>query len=287
MISMSTSSKLVSEFDRLYAKLNSAQREAVDSIEGPVMVIAGPGTGKTTILTLRIANILRLTDTPPHGILAITYTDAGVKAMRTKLHAIIGSRAHEVAIHTFHSFASAMIAEYQDHFLHLEGLKHMTDVEQESLIRSIITEPKFKELRPIGKPDAYVSGIMSSIEAAKREALTPETVEAHAHKEIDHIKNDEESISTRGATKGKLKAEALEQIGKCERTILFADVYAEYEKRKLEGKKMDFSDLIIEMLVTLRNDQLFLRLIQERFLYLLVSHSGFPSRSLPQTEHHQ
>ncbi len=267
---MSTSSKLVSEFDRLYAKLNSAQREAVDSIEGPVMVIAGPGTGKTTILTLRIANILRLTDTPPHGILAITYTDAGVKAMRTKLHAIIGSRAHEVAIHTFHSFASAMIAEYQDHFLHLEGLKHMTDVEQESLIRSIITEPKFKELRPIGKPDAYVSGIMSSIEAAKREALTPETVEAHAHKEIDHIKNDEESISTRGATKGKLKAEALEQIGKCERTILFADVYAEYEKRKLEGKKMDFSDLIIEMLVTLRNDQLFLRLIQERFLYLLV-----------------
>ena len=83
-------------FDSLYKKLNKAQKEAVDQIEGPVMVIAGPGTGKTTILTLRIANILKKTDTPAHGILAITYTDAGVKAMREKLRDTIGNRAHEV-----------------------------------------------------------------------------------------------------------------------------------------------------------------------------------------------
>ena len=128
-------------FESAYKRLNMAQKDAVDSIDGPVMVIAGPGTGKTTILTLRIANILKQTDTPPHGILAITYTDAGVKAMRQKLRDIIGNRAHEVAIHTFHSFASAMIAEYQDHFLHLEGLRHMNEVEQESLIRAIIVQP--------------------------------------------------------------------------------------------------------------------------------------------------
>ena len=257
-------------FDTAYKRLNTRQKEAVDSIEGPVMVIAGPGTGKTTILTLRIANILKQTDTPAHGILAITYTDAGVKAMRSKLHDIIGNRAHEVAIHTFHSFASAMIAEYQDHFLHLEGLRHMTDVEQESLIRAIITESNFKELRPTGKPDAYISAIMSSIDTAKREAVTPELVRQHAAKEIQRIKNDEDSISTRGVSKGKLKAEAQEQIGKLERTVIFADVYEQYENRKLEGKRMDFNDLIIELLVALRNDQLLLRLIQERFLYLLV-----------------
>jgi DNA helicase-2/ATP-dependent DNA helicase PcrA len=257
-------------FDTAYKRLNTRQKEAVDSIEGPVMVIAGPGTGKTTILTLRIANILKQTDTPAHGILAITYTDAGVKAMRSKLHDIIGNRAHEVAIHTFHSFASAMIAEYQDHFLHLDGLRHMTDVEQESLIRSIIAEPMFRELCPIGKPDAYVSAIMSSIDTAKREAMTPLMVHQHAAKEIQRIKNDEDSISTRGASKGKLKAEAQEQIGKLERTVIFADVYEQYEKRKREGKRMDFNDLIIELLVALRKDQLLLRLIQERFLYLLV-----------------
>jgi DNA helicase-2/ATP-dependent DNA helicase PcrA len=268
------------EFDLQYKRLNKAQKDAVDTIEGPVMVIAGPGTGKTTILTLRIANILKRTDTPAHGILAITYTDAGVKAMRAKLHKIIGNRAHEVAIHTFHSFAAAMIAEYPDHFLHLDGLRHMAPVEQESLVRKIIEDPKFGDIRPLGKPDAYVSGILHGIDTSKREALTPDMVREYAEKQIQFIKNDESSISTRGVTKGKLKADALEQIAKCERTILFAEVYRLYEEKKREAKRMDFNDLIIELLVALRakpdnsiasdNENIFLRLIQERFLYLLV-----------------
>jgi DNA helicase-2/ATP-dependent DNA helicase PcrA len=257
-------------FDEQYKRLNKHQKEAVDAIEGPVMVIAGPGTGKTTILTLRIANILKRTDTPPHGILAITYTDAGVKAMREKLYRIIGARAHEVAIHTFHSFAAAMIAEYPEHFLHMEGLRVMTDIEQESLIRTILEGPLFGSLRPIGKPEAYVSPIIRAIDDSKREALTPDKVRGFAREEIERIKSDEDSISTRGASKGKLKAEAEERIEKCERTILFADVYERYEHDKREAKQMDFNDLITELLVALRNDQLLLRLIQERFLYLLV-----------------
>jgi len=257
-------------FDKRYRSLNVAQKKAVDSIDGPVMVIAGPGTGKTTILTLRIANILRQTDTPPSGILAITYTDAGVKAMRAKLREIIGNRAHEVAIHTFHSFAAAMIAEYPDHFLHLEGLAHLSAVEQESMIRSIINDPIFRELRPTGKPDAYISGIMRAIDDAKREALTPEMVREYAEKEAERVKHDEDSISTRGVTKGKLKAEAEERIGKCQRTTLFADVYERYEAKKAEMKRMDFNDLLINLLDGFRRDELLLRLVQERFLYLLV-----------------
>ncbi len=257
-------------FDTLYKKLNNFQREAVDSIEGPVMVIAGPGTGKTTILTLRIANILKLTDTPANGILAITYTDAGVKAMRTKLQNIIGDRAHDVRIHTFHGFSSSVIAEYPDHFLHLSDLKQMTDIEQESLIRAIISDPKFSDIRPAGKPDVYISGIIRSIDNAKREALTPEMVRVFAKDEVERIKNDEASLSTRGATNGQLKAEAKEAIEKSGRTILFADVYELYEAKKLEAKKMDFNDLIIELLLALRHDELLLRLIQERYLYLHV-----------------
>jgi DNA helicase-2/ATP-dependent DNA helicase PcrA len=257
-------------FDQKYKSLNPEQKKAVDAIDGPIMVIAGPGTGKTTILTLRIANILKQTDTPPSGILAITYTDAGVKAMRAKLRDTIGNRAHEIAIHTFHSFAAAMISEYPDHFLHLDGMAHMSDVEQESLIRSIIAEPKFRELRPTGKPDAYISAIMRAVDNSKREAQTSEIVREFAGKEVERIKNDENSISTRGITKGNLKAEAEERIEKCKRTILFSEVYERYEKDKREQKKMDFNDLLIELLVALRNDELFLRLVQERFLYLLV-----------------
>ena len=234
------------------------------------MVVAGPGTGKTSILTLRIANILRLTDTPPSGILAITYTDAGVKAMRRKLQDIIGSRAHEVRIHTFHSFAAAVIAEHPDRFLSLEGLKQMTSIDQEALVRGVIDDPKFADLRPIGKPDAYLFGLMRLIDDSKREALSPEAVRKHARAEIERIKSDEDSISTRGATKGQLKADARERIEKCEKTLLAADVYEAYEAAKHEAKLMDFNDLITELLAALHSDELLLRLVQEQFLYIHV-----------------
>src|SRR3989344_8580137 len=258
------------EFDRLYKQLNKAQKQAVDTIDGPIMVVAGPGTGKTSLLTLRIANILKLTDTPANSILAITYTDAGVRAIREKLHKIIGDRANEVRIHTFHAFATSVISEYPDHFLHLSDMKQMTDIEQEYIINSIIKDSKFKDLRPSGKPDAYVGSIIRTIDDAKREALTPEMVSQFAKDEIKKIKNDESSISTRGATKGQLKAEAQEQIEKCERTVLFSNVYEKYESQKREAKKMDFNDLIIELLLALRNDELLLRLLQEKYLYIHV-----------------
>lgn len=258
------------EFDEKYKKLNTEQKLAVDTIEGPVLVVAGPGTGKTTILTLRIAQILRKTDTPAHGILAITYTDAGVKAMREKLRKVIGNRAHDVYIHTFHSFASAMISEYPDHFLRIGDFRQMTDVEQESLVRDIISDPKFTTLRPLGRPDAYINSIVRSISDAKKDALTPELVRKHVKSEIKNVKNNESNISTRGATKGKLKAEALDRLEKLDKTALFADVFERYEERKQEAKLRDYDDLIIELLVTMRTDELLLRLIQERFLYILV-----------------
>jgi DNA helicase-2/ATP-dependent DNA helicase PcrA len=258
------------EFTKRYNKLNSEQKKAVDAIEGPVLVVAGPGTGKTTILTLRIAQILQKTDTPTHGILAITYTDAGVKAMREKLREIIGNRAHEVYIHTFHSFASAMISEYPDHFLRIGDFRQMTDVLQESLIRDIISDPKFAILRPLGRPDAYVNSIVKSISEAKKDALTPDMVRKYVKLEIKNVNEDESNISSRGATKGKLKAEALEKLEKLEKTLIFADIFEIYEERKQSEKLRDYDDLIIELLVTMRNDELLLRLIQERFLYILV-----------------
>ncbi len=257
-------------FSVAYGRLNEGQKKAVDTIEGPVMVIAGPGTGKTTVLTLRIANILRQTDTPPSAILAITYTDAGVKAMRAKLHHFIGSRAHEVRIHTFHGFAAAMIAEYPDHFIHLSKFRQITDIEQESLVRELLKDPMFAAIRPLGRPDAYLSAILRTMSDARRDAQTPDDVRRYAAEEIERIKNDEPSISTRGTSKGNLKAEALEQIQKCERTMLFADLYAAYEAKKRERGLLDFDDLIIELLVALQKDELLQRLIQERFLYILV-----------------
>ena len=98
-------------FRKELARLNPAQRKAVEQIEGPVLVIAGPGTGKTHILTARIGRILLETDAQPHNILCLTFTDAGVHAMRERLLEFIGPEAHRVHIYTFHSFCNSIIEE--------------------------------------------------------------------------------------------------------------------------------------------------------------------------------
>src|SRR5580693_7493769 len=94
----STNKKFREEYD----KLNEQQRFAVDRIDGPVMVIAGPGTGKTQILAARIGKILLETDALPENILCLTYTDAGAVAMRKRLISFVGPDAYKVNIYTFH-----------------------------------------------------------------------------------------------------------------------------------------------------------------------------------------
>ncbi|MCR4334198.1 MAG: ATP-dependent helicase [Patescibacteria group bacterium] len=257
-------------FEEQYKRLNKKQKEAVDSIEGPVMVIAGPGTGKTTILTLRIANILQKTDTPASGILALTFTEAGVKAMRMKLRDIIGTRANEVRIHTFHGFASSVINEFRDHFTHLDRFKQLTDIEAENIIRTLLKSDKMSDLRPFGNPDFYIQKIIGAISDSKRESYTPDMVRKHAEDEIEKIKAGEDSYSTRGKSKGELKAESKKKIEKCERTFIFADIYKAYENKKRVDKVMDFDDLIYELVIALKHDELLLRMLQEKFLYMLI-----------------
>ncbi len=122
-------------YQTLYRRLNPAQREAVDTVEGPVMVIAGPGTGKTQILTLRIANILRQTDTAPANILALTFTESGVVAMRRRLAEIIGSRAYGIIINTFHGFCNEIIKNYPEDFPRIIGSRQITS----QLVKSFLT----------------------------------------------------------------------------------------------------------------------------------------------------
>src|ERR1051325_2578879 len=108
---MTSREKLLKKFEDEYNRLNKQQRIAVDQIEGPVMVIAGPGTGKTQILASRIGKILLETDASPDNILCLTYTDAGVVAMRKRLLQLIGPDAYKVNIYTFHAFCNDVIQE--------------------------------------------------------------------------------------------------------------------------------------------------------------------------------
>src|SRR5258708_4127152 len=106
----------MNHYQEAYKRLNVAQKEAVDATNGPVMVIAGPGTGKTQLLSVRVAHILQTTDTSPNNILCLTFTESAASAMRQRLAEMIGADAYKVAIHTFHSFGTEIISQYPAYF---------------------------------------------------------------------------------------------------------------------------------------------------------------------------
>lgn len=106
----------MTEFETAYKALNAAQRDAVDTVEGPVLVVAGPGTGKTQLLGMRAANIIRTTDTLPNNILCLTFTESAAAAMRQRLIRLMGPEGNKVAVHTFHSFGAEIINKYPEHF---------------------------------------------------------------------------------------------------------------------------------------------------------------------------
>jgi len=104
------------DFTEAYKQLNKQQRQAVDTIDGPVLVVAGPGTGKTQLLSMRAANIVRRTDAQPNNILCLTFTESAAAAMRKRLISLMGAEGNNVAIHTFHSFGADIINRHREHF---------------------------------------------------------------------------------------------------------------------------------------------------------------------------
>src|SRR5690606_20401951 len=104
-----------------FALLNEAQREAVETVYGPVMVMAGPGTGKTEVLAMRIAQLLRSeAQVNPAEILCLTYTDDAANSMRNRVVEIIGPQAHKLQIGTFHAYCNQIIQQNQDYFAYRE-----------------------------------------------------------------------------------------------------------------------------------------------------------------------
>lgn len=127
----------MSEFTTRYNKLNSAQKRAVDTIHGPLLVVAGPGTGKTELLSMRTANILQKTDTSPENILLLTFTESGANAMRERLSAIIGPDAYKIAIHTFHGFGTDIISQNREYFYNGAVYKPADEITSHEILESI------------------------------------------------------------------------------------------------------------------------------------------------------
>ncbi|MCB9819700.1 ATP-dependent helicase [Candidatus Nomurabacteria bacterium] len=162
------------EFKKRYSKLNTNQKKAVDTIDGPLLVIAGPGTGKTELLSMRTANILQKTDTLPSSILCLTFTDSGAAAMRERLAGIIGPDAYKVAIHTFHSFGSEIINQNSEYFYKGADVLPADELAQYGILRDIFNELDYDN--PLagmnGDEFTYLNDTKRSLSEIKQAGLT-------------------------------------------------------------------------------------------------------------------
>jgi DNA helicase II / ATP-dependent DNA helicase PcrA len=161
-------------FNELYTQLNAEQRAAVDTIEGTVMVLAGPGTGKTQLLAMRIAAILQRTQMDPWNILCLTFTESGVAAMRERLLSIMGEAAYYVRIHTFHSFCNDIIQEHQELFSVGGEWRPLSDIERVELFESLVDKlPGTSPLKVFGQPYLYLRDISGHVQSLKQEHISP------------------------------------------------------------------------------------------------------------------
>ncbi len=167
-------------FGERYKKLNDQQRLAVDTIDGPVMVVAGPGTGKTELLSVRAANILHKTDTLPGNILCLTFTDSGAVAMRERLAGLLGPDAYKVAIHTFHSFGSEVINQNGEYFYSGAHFRPSDELSNYEILSDIME--KLAHDNPLASTMngrfTYVGDIKTCISELKRAGLTPDELDA-------------------------------------------------------------------------------------------------------------
>ena len=272
------------KFVHEYNKLNEQQRIAVDTIEGPVMVNAGPGTGKTQVLALRIGSILRQTDTNPNNILCLTYTDNGAIEMRNRLLKIIGAAAYSVRIHTFHSFCNEVIQDNLTWFGKL-NLAPIGDLEEIDLFYKLIDgigkDNPLKRFR--GEVYYEKDRLKSLYSLMKKEAWTPAYLNERIDAYISALPTKEGFFYKRKYKEfnaGDPKVAAIaEEKGKMEMLRAAVNLYPQYNAMMAAESRYNFDDMILWVLDAFSTNNNLLLDYQERFLYFLVDEFQDTSRS--------
>ena len=212
--------------------LNKKQEEAVTTTEGPLLVLAGAGSGKTKVLTERIAYLIQEKGIDPSSILAITFTNKAAKEMKERVERLIGYGYHyQMNISTFHSFGLRIVREnykalgYEKNFLILDSDDTLTLIKK--IIKELSLDPKLYNPR----------GVRSQISGAKNEMVTPDEYDRYA------------------------KTEYEEQVSK---------IYKKYEKKLKQNSSLDFDDLLIQPLRLFQDHPDILKKYQEQFQYILI-----------------
>ena len=265
------------QFKQALAQLNPEQLAAVNKMDGPVLVIAGPGTGKTQILAARIGKILTETDANAHEILCLTYTDAGAVAMRKRLFEFIGPDAYRVNIYTFHAFCNEIIQENLDYFGKL-GLEALSDLESATLFQKLVDEfpndhllkrftgdvyydaPRLKDLFSTMKKENWSEEIMN---AAVEEYLK----DLHLHDGFFYKRAN----ATKGIKAGDPNQGLIDKARDSMNKLLAAvNEYRNFDKKMKEHGRYDYDDMIQWVLKAFNDSNELLRRYQERYQYILV-----------------
>lgn len=258
-------------FESAYAALNAEQKKAVDTVEGPVVVLAGPGTGKTHVLTLRIANILAKTQARADAVLALTFTDSAARTMRRRLMQIIGEEAaRKVTITTFHGFAELVRAEYASSFSETAHFRVMGDVEGWLLMREALDTSAIDLLRPAKAPYTYVRELRALYDALMREAISLDAYRAWGAAEAKALASDESLLYKRGAQVGTLTKAGQEKVARFDKVEEAVRVLETYEALKRERGVIDFAGLLADTTGRIAADESLRSDLQERYHYILA-----------------
>ncbi len=248
-------------FAEEYKKLNEAQRKAVDTIEGPVMVVAGPGTGKTQVLSMRIANILQKAHVGPRSILCLTYTNSGATAMRERLRSLIGAPAYSITINTMHGFCNDVIAQHPHVFEQFHALEQISDVEQIRLVNTIIDQ-LMPDLEIVNRKSPYTRSkdILGRISQVKREGVSLEALRTAAEQY-------EQELS--GKSKEGTKAHE-KNLATARKFYDFIDIFEKYQEQLRQSQRYDYDDMILHVLQAFEEEDWMLQNLQERYQYMCI-----------------
>ncbi len=224
--------------------LNKEQLEAVKYDKGPLLIIAGAGTGKTTVITERIKHLIVEKNIPPSEVLALTFTDKAAFEMQERVDILLPYGYINMWIHTFHSFCDRVLRD-DAHTIGLDpGYRLISEAESVLLMRQNIFNLGLKFFRPLGNPTKFLDALLTHFSRLKDEDITPEEYLKWAKK----LSSADE------------KAEYLE----------LGNAYKAYEDLKAKEGVMDFSDLISNTLFLFRERKSILKRYQEQFKYILV-----------------
>ncbi|MDB4979114.1 MAG: helicase / ATP-dependent helicase PcrA [Candidatus Peribacteria bacterium] len=249
-------------FDESFQKLNPAQRQAVETIEGPVMVVAGPGTGKTQVLGMRVANILQRTQMRPSNILCLTFSNSGATAMRERLRLLIGPDAYGVKVATIHGFCNDIIRDHPHVFEEWSAREQISDLERYREVNAII-DTLMPNLALVSRKHPYsrTRDILGRMSQFKREGKA----------------NTEELKQIADAYEQQLASMSKEGTKAHEKNLLTARkfreltvIFAAYQAMLNRTSRYDYDDMILHVISALQAEDWMLASLQERYQYVLV-----------------